>query len=164
MSWENLPEILDGLEVLQTYSENGSAQNNRTGAVLGGGAALAAGVALGAASLPLAVPLLVASGVFAGAKGEETIKNAAKGIGFLFGEVAKDIGGVLDVFKSDEDFCYRGVERLQNGYYKEAIEDFTQAITINPKCIDAYFFRGCIRSDMGDYQGAISDYTQTIQR
>lgn len=100
MSWENLAEIVDGLEVLQTYSEDDSAQNNRTGAVLGGGAALAAGVVLGAASLPLAVPLLVASGVFAGAKGEETVKNAAKGIGFLFGEVAKGIGGVLDVFKS----------------------------------------------------------------
>lgn len=57
------------------------------------------------------------------------------------------ISGVLDVFKSDEDFFNRGIERLQNRQYQEAIEDFTQAIAINYKYADAYFLRGCIRSD-----------------
>jgi tetratricopeptide (TPR) repeat protein len=118
---------------------------------------------------PIAVPLALAGGALAGAGGEAAVKNAVRGIGSIVGNVAKGaesaientakgITGVLDVFKNDEDFFKRGVEALQNGQYKEAVEDFTQTININPKYADAYFLRGCIHSDTGNYQEAIADY------
>lgn len=85
MSWDILSQAA---QTGHDFSENEFVKQNQTGAFLGGGAALAAGFALGATSLPLAVPLLVISGVLAGSKGEETVKNTAKGIGSIFGDVA----------------------------------------------------------------------------
>ena len=110
----------------------------------------------------------------AGSVAENVAKNAgsvagnvASGAGSIFGNVTKGITGgitgVLNFFKSEEDFFNQGIEKLQNGQYKEAIEDFTQAIEINSKYADAYFLRGCTHIELDDYQGAIADYTQTIQ-
>lgn len=109
---------------------------------------------------PIAVPLALAGGALTGAGGEPAvINNAARGIEFVVGvakgakfvneNAAKRIAGVLNTFKSNEDFFNRGVERVKNGQYKEAIEDFTQAIEINPKYANAYFLRGCIHSKTG---------------
>ncbi|NJM76181.1 MAG: tetratricopeptide repeat protein [Acaryochloridaceae cyanobacterium RU_4_10] len=49
------------------------------------------------------------------------------------------------------------------GDYREAIQDYTQAIQLNSHDADAYVGRGNVRSDLGDYRGAIQDYTQAIQ-
>jgi tetratricopeptide (TPR) repeat protein/S1-C subfamily serine protease len=46
--------------------------------------------------------------------------------------------------------------------YQEAIDDYTQAITINPQFALAYNNRGNAKSDLGDKKGAIKDYTQAI--
>ncbi|MTJ08222.1 tetratricopeptide repeat-containing serine protease family protein, partial [Anabaena sp. UHCC 0204] len=46
--------------------------------------------------------------------------------------------------------------------YQEAIDDYTQAITINPQFALAYNNRGNAKSDLGDKIGAIADYTQAI--
>jgi tetratricopeptide (TPR) repeat protein len=102
------------------------------------------------------------------AKGAGSVAgNVASGAGSIFGNVTKGITGgitgVLNFFKSEEDFLNQGIEKLQNEKYKEAIEDFTQAIEINSQYADAYLLRGCTRLEIDDYQGAIADYTQTIQ-
>ena len=109
MNWEILKETL---ETANQLSENEFNKKNATGSVLGGGAALAAGIAVGITSLPLAVPILIVGGAFAGAAGEEKVKATGKVITDIFGEATKKIGSVLDFFKSDEDFFYRGVEFL----------------------------------------------------
>lgn len=100
---------------------------------------------------PIAVPLALAGGALTGARGEPAvINNAARGAKFVIENAAKRIAGVLNTFKSNEDFFNRGVERVKNGQYKEAIKDFTQAIEINPKYYaNTYFLRGCIHSDTG---------------
>ncbi len=49
------------------------------------------------------------------------------------------------------------------GSNREAIEDFTQAIKLNPTLADAYYNRGCIYFDSGSSQEAMEDFTQTIK-
>ena len=115
---------------------------NKLGAVVG---AIATVGFLGVTG-PIGVPLALAGGALAGAKGEEAIKSTARGIKSTVDNVtkgtssvienaAKGFAGVLDLFKSSEDFVNRGLQRLENKQYKEAIEDFTQAININSKCM-----------------------------
>ncbi len=57
----------------------------------------------------------------------------------------------------------QGLEKLQAAKYEGAIEDFGQAIKLNPSYEDAYVNRGNIYRKLGNYQGAIADYTQAIQ-
>jgi tetratricopeptide (TPR) repeat protein len=57
----------------------------------------------------------------------------------------------------------QGLEKLQAAKYEDAIEDFGQAIALNPLHEDAYVNRGNVYRKLGNYQGAIADYTQAIQ-
>ena len=57
----------------------------------------------------------------------------------------------------------RGVDRSKLGDKQGAIDDFTQAIHIDPNFANAYNNRGYARYLLGDNQGAIDDYTQAIQ-
>jgi tetratricopeptide (TPR) repeat protein len=47
--------------------------------------------------------------------------------------------------------------------YKGAVEDFTQAIQLNPDLAEAYSLRSLVRYDLGDKKGAIEDSTQAIR-
>ncbi|MEB3148317.1 MAG: tetratricopeptide repeat protein, partial [Sphaerospermopsis sp.] len=51
----------------------------------------------------------------------------------------------------------RGVVKSDLGDKKGAIDDFTQAITINPQFAKAYHNRGYAKFDLGDKKGAIDD-------
>ena len=119
---------------------NNFTAKNKLGAVVG---AMATVGVLGVTG-PITLPLALAGRALAGAGGEEVIKSTARGIkstvdnvakstNSVIENVAKGFAGVLDLFKSSEDFVNRGLERLENEQYKEAIEDFIQAININPK-------------------------------
>ena len=44
----------------------------------------------------------------------------------------------------------------------EKIQLFTEAITLEPKNLDAYFYRGLAKHSIGDFNGAILDYTKII--
>ncbi|MDM3861716.1 MAG: tetratricopeptide repeat protein [Aphanizomenon gracile PMC644.10] len=178
MDWEFLGDVMDGADKV---SDKELVKENQTGSIIGGGVALAAGVAMGITSLPLAVPLLIAGGALGGAAGEKGIKATGQAVkatgqavtGF-FGEIIKSaesfseevtkrVGDIKDFLKSDEDFILRGLERLKTGDYTGAITDFTKAIDINPNRADAYFFRGCVHSDERNYNNAIADYTKAIE-
>ncbi|MEW5861656.1 MAG: tetratricopeptide repeat protein [Cyanobacteriota bacterium] len=52
---------------------------------------------------------------------------------------------------------------LQTRRWQKAIEDYTQALDINPNFTEAYTNRGVARFDLGDTQGAIDDYTLALQ-
>ncbi|QYX32560.1 J domain-containing protein [Sphaerospermopsis torques-reginae] len=56
-----------------------------------------------------------------------------------------------------ETFYYRAMEKAQKGKYSEAIEDFTQAIRMNPNYIEAYRYRGLACSKLGYENRAKSD-------
>ena len=49
-------------------------------------------------------------------------------------------------------------EKTDNGKYKEAISDFTEAIQLNPKDVNSYFVRATLRVKLGDIEGARQDF------
>ncbi len=66
---------------------------------------------------------------------------------------------------SDKNIAYfnRGNAKFKSKDYKGAINDYTNAIILNPKDEQAFFNRGLAKSDLKDYQGAIDDYTNAIK-
>lgn len=52
--------------------------------------------------------------------------------------------------------------RSDFGAIQSAIQDYTKAITLEPKRADAYVNRGIAKAILQDYQGAIQDFTQAI--
>ena len=48
------------------------------------------------------------------------------------------------------------------GEYERAVEDYTQALQVDPHNSYAYYNRGVTRDRSGDYEGAIADFTQAI--
>ncbi len=51
---------------------------------------------------------------------------------------------------------------IQVGEYERAVEDYTQALQVDPQNSYAYYNRGITRDRSGDYEGAITDFTHAI--
>ena len=54
--------------------------------------------------------------------------------------------------------AYSGV-----GNKKHAIEDYSEAIRLQPDYVEAYYNRGTVYIESGQYQKAVQDYTETIR-
>ncbi len=68
--------------------------------------------------------------------------------------------------KSSQDSSYYynlGLEQGSSEDYVEAIKNFTKAIEINPKSVNAYNARGIAKASQGDFSGAIEDYDKAIE-
>ena len=52
---------------------------------------------------------------------------------------------------------------MQIGDYERAVEDYSQALQVDPGNSYAYYNRGITRDRSGDYEGAIADFTQAIR-
>lgn len=62
---------------------------------------------------------------------------------------------------TNAEFWYdRGAENASLGRYKDALEDFSMAIRLNPTSAEAYRYRGFVRSMLGFELGAESDLRQ----
>lgn len=55
------------------------------------------------------------------------------------------------------DFYNRGLLRTQAKDYRHAIDDYSEAIKINPRFVDAYLKRCEMRYKLGDNQGVLND-------
>ena len=75
-------------------------------------------------------------------------------IGFIENEENYDKARIL---------FYRGNAKYQSGEYKEGIEDYNQAIELNPQYAEAYNNRGNAKKRLGEYKEAIKDYNQAIE-
>ena len=64
--------------------------------------------------------------------------------------------------QSAKDFYARGITKLDQYNYRDAAEDFTQAIKLDPKYIEAYFKRGYSYTWVSKHQEALTDFNQVI--
>ena len=55
------------------------------------------------------------------------------------------------------------LEESKKRRLKNAIDDYTKAINIDPSNARFYFFRASSKDAQEDYQGAIDDYTRAIE-
>lgn len=55
------------------------------------------------------------------------------------------------------DYYNQGLLRTQTRDYRQAIDDYTQAIKLNPRFVDAYLKRCEMRYKLGDNQGVLND-------
>jgi tetratricopeptide (TPR) repeat protein len=62
-------------------------------------------------------------------------------------------------------YVFRGIARRKRGDFDGAINDFTEAIRIDPDdvAVDAYCSRAHLYRIVGDFNKAISDYTQALR-
>ena len=98
----------------------------------------------GLAILSITTVLIGATGVFAGQAAEQPTEQI--------------------IAQTDaENFVNRGLQRSRQGDLRGAIEDFNQAIRVNPNYLPAYQARGNLLSSQGNQQGAIADYNQALR-
>jgi WD40 repeat protein len=62
-----------------------------------------------------------------------------------------------------ESFTKRGFDFAKAGNYVRALEDFDQAIRLNPQRYDALFYRGHAQFDLANREGALSDLGRAIE-
>ncbi|MGF1601327.1 MAG: tetratricopeptide repeat protein [Thermosynechococcaceae cyanobacterium] len=76
------------------------------------------------------------------------------------GSLVKVYGGNLD---SPEALINRANKRAVSGDVDGAIEDFNEAIQLNPAKATAYFNRGFLNNTVGRFEQAILDFSEAIQ-
>jgi tetratricopeptide (TPR) repeat protein len=75
---------------------------------------------------------------------------------------ARNMGLTLEELDSLE-INERGVARKARGDIDGAIEDYTQAISLNPSLAEAFSIRGNARFKNGDLDGALKDYDEALR-
>ena len=65
--------------------------------------------------------------------------------------------------ESPEEYCTRGMDHLEKGNYRDAIDDFTQAIKLRPDIAAGYRFRAMAHAELGNVPRAIADLDQAIR-
>jgi tetratricopeptide (TPR) repeat protein len=71
--------------------------------------------------------------------------------------------GIYSINSSTETYYNRAMENARTGRYKEAIEDFTQAIRLNPNYFKAYKYRGLACEKLGYENRAHSDLKKATE-
>ena len=68
----------------------------------------------------------------------------------------------IKIERSADAYYGRGLNYLRRGDFNLAVEDYTQAIELDPNYHRAYFGRGSAHTGLGNYKESIEDYTLAI--
>ena len=83
------------------------------------------------------------------------------------GKTSSGTGDNNDVSAPDTALAYKykvsGKEKSANGDQQGAIDDYTQAILLNPDYDIAYYNRANAKMSIKDYKGALTDYNKAIE-
>jgi len=63
---------------------------------------------------------------------------------------------------SDSAYFLRGVAHFKAGEFKNASDDFSKALKLNPKYSEAYSFRGMVKASREDFIGAVKNFSKAI--
>jgi tetratricopeptide (TPR) repeat protein len=74
-----------------------------------------------------------------------------------------DCSKVVGKKTMEQELYNQGLEKALQGDLQGAIQDFNQALLLNPQFTEAYYKRAVARFDLGDLQGAIADYNQALR-
>jgi len=81
-----------------------------------------------------------------------------------FDQALDRMGASPSLIENQSDvFFYKATANARLGEYQYAIQDYNQAIQINPRYLQAYNNRGLSYENLGEYQRAIQDFSQVIQ-
>ena len=64
--------------------------------------------------------------------------------------------------KTAKEYYLRAIQKYQAKEYTQAIEDYTRAIELDSKFVDAYLKRCEVRNQLGDNQGVLDDCYQVF--
>ncbi len=64
---------------------------------------------------------------------------------------------------SPQDFYVQAVTKALDRDYQGAVEDYTQAIELNPNFVEAYIKRAATRFKLGDDRGALKDCSEALR-
>ena len=78
----------------------------------------------------------------------------------LINALTKAFGGHS---KTSEDYYNQGNAKCRIQNYREAIDDYTKAIELNPEFVMAYNNRGNAKIAIEDYRGGVDDLTKAIE-
>ena len=69
----------------------------------------------------------------------------------------------LKVKKTFYSFLQRGISKYELKNYEDAINDFTEAISLNPEYTPSYYFIANCKYELENYEGAVLDLNSAIQ-
>ena len=74
-----------------------------------------------------------------------------------------DLATILELAPQSAEAAFSRGLQLRSDSRPAAIEQFSEAIRVDPALCEAYAFRAWLRKDAGDVQGAIEDYTACLE-
>jgi len=163
-------------KVVRTVAPVAAGTAKFTGGVLTGAAALTGGAAIKAAQITGGVIGLTALGVIGGVsgvlgkfKGEQS--HLKEGLGFLEkGDYSKAISSFNSAISKNSNnpivYLVRGASLEATSQIREALQDYTKAIELDPSLIEAYKRRGLLHlsfDSLEEYGKAIGDLSKVIQ-
>ena len=69
---------------------------------------------------------------------------------------------ILSCSNSPQDYINKGYEKIVDGDYKGALQQFNKAIELDSSNIEAYNNRGIVLGILGDHVRAIQDFNRAI--
>lgn len=60
-------------------------------------------------------------------------------------------------------YKHRGMAHFAQSRYREALEDFSSCLELDPECYKAAYYRGVVKAVLQDHQGAVQDYGAALR-